>query len=403
MSFFILSSLSAQWIQQSSGVTSNLYDVKFLNEKTGWSLGDGGKVIKTTNAGVNWFNVPNPAIGKPLSTIHIVDSNVVYFCGYFETIIKTIDGGSNWIIIRNGPSGFGSSYNAIFFINQNTGWIAGTGQKVLRTTNGGITIDSTSLFWGTLSDFYFINSSTGILCGDGNVFKTINGGISWFETNIPIKGTFSQFRRIGKFGNNIWAIGNDARVFRSTDFCETWNLIDTIEPSEPNIIGVGFVNQSTGYAGGNSGKLYKTIDGGFSWRRENTGTDLRFVASICFTNDTTGYVCGGAGKMIYTEHGGMTNVNFLSSKLPESFELKQNYPNPFNGQTNIEFSITKQDYYSFEIYNLLGQKLETIFSETKSIGKYRVNYNGINLSSGTYFYKLSSGERSIVKSFLLIK
>ena len=55
----------AQWIQQNSGTNQNLYDIEFLNEKTGWAVGGGGVVLKTINSGKNWINIPNPAIGKP--------------------------------------------------------------------------------------------------------------------------------------------------------------------------------------------------------------------------------------------------------------------------------------------------------------------------------------------------
>ncbi len=396
------SNVDAQWIQQSSGVTGNLRDIEFINKNTGWAVGD-GVIIKTTNAGLNWISISHPAIGKPLFGVHPIDSNVVYVCGWFETIIKTTDGGNSWIEIRNGPIGQGHSYNTICFINENTGWITGTGQVVWRTTNGGISLDSTYLFWGTLSDFYFKNSSTGILCGDGIVFKTTNAGLNWFETKIPVKGAFSQFKKIGKYNNQfIWVIGNDARVFRSNDFCDTWVIIDTIE-TQPPIRGVSFVNENTGYAGGDSGKLYKTTNGGYSWRRENTGTDPRYFGSIFFTNDSTGFICGGAGRLIYTEHGGMTNVNQISSAIPDNFELKQNYPNPFNAQTNIEFSVKEKGYYSLDVFNSLGQKIETTFTGFKTEGTYRINYNANLLSSGVYFYKLSSEKFSITKSFLLIK
>ncbi|HMQ70385.1 MAG TPA: YCF48-related protein, partial [Ignavibacteria bacterium] len=89
--FYISSNpfLNAQWILQSSFTSSNLYDIEFYNRHTGWAVGDGGTILKTTNGGTNWLNIPNPAVGKPLSSIHIVDSNICYVVGWFETIIKT--------------------------------------------------------------------------------------------------------------------------------------------------------------------------------------------------------------------------------------------------------------------------------------------------------------------------
>jgi len=53
--------VQAQWIAQNSGTNQNLYDIEFLNEKTGWAVGDAGVVIKTTNGGTNWLNIPNPS------------------------------------------------------------------------------------------------------------------------------------------------------------------------------------------------------------------------------------------------------------------------------------------------------------------------------------------------------
>lgn len=126
--FLFMNNSYGQWILQSSFTNDNLYDVEFFNRYTGWSVGDGGKILKTTNGGTNWLDVPNPAVGKPLMGIHIVDSNICYVVGWFETIIKTTNGGSNWIEIRNGGFAFASSYEAVFFINENTAWIAGTGQ-----------------------------------------------------------------------------------------------------------------------------------------------------------------------------------------------------------------------------------------------------------------------------------
>jgi len=74
----IFLNVNAQWIQQSSGVNAGLFNVKFLNRYTGWSVG-AGVILKTTNGGNNWINIPNPASNKPFYGLSIVDSNVVCF------------------------------------------------------------------------------------------------------------------------------------------------------------------------------------------------------------------------------------------------------------------------------------------------------------------------------------
>ena len=72
----------AQWFTQQSGTTSALYDIEFINEKTGWCCGDGGYIIKTTNGGENWIRQGFGVTFEPLFGIHPVDSNVVYAVGF---------------------------------------------------------------------------------------------------------------------------------------------------------------------------------------------------------------------------------------------------------------------------------------------------------------------------------
>jgi photosystem II stability/assembly factor-like uncharacterized protein len=90
-----------QWIAQNSGTDQNLYDIEFINDKTGWAVGDAGVVIKTTNGGTNWINVPNPSgqYGGLMWSICPVDSEVVYAVAGYDFIMKTSNGGSNWLDI----------------------------------------------------------------------------------------------------------------------------------------------------------------------------------------------------------------------------------------------------------------------------------------------------------------
>jgi hypothetical protein len=89
---------------------------------------------------------------------------------------------------------------------------------------------------------------------------------------------------------------------------------------------------------------------------------------------------------------------------PLEFTLKQNYPNPFNPSTSIDFSVEKPGRATLELYNILGQKLLTLFDEVVEAGRYyTVQFNANGLPSGIYLYKLQSGTKSDMKRLLLIK
>jgi len=399
-------SSTAQWVQQNSGTNVNLYDIEFLNENTGWAVGDGGVVLKTINGGKNWVNIPNPAEGKLLKSIHIIDSNYIYFAGWFETIIKSTDGGSSWIVIRNGTAGQGSSYDGLYFINKDTGWICGTGQKVLSTKDGGATIDSTYLFWGTLSDIHFKNSNSGLICGDGVVFKTTNAGNNWYNSNVPTNGVYYRFRKVAAVNNNVWVAGSGTPVvYYSPDFGESWVVTDTI--SDVGIIGNAFVDSLTGFAGGGLHRLFKTTNGGYNWREENNGhIDNSPILSIEFINNLTGWYVSGTGKIFKTTTGGQTLVNISNQNryLNTDFKLYQNYPNPFNPLTTIDFTIPESNSISLNIFNLNGKFIKSIFkNEYYKKGKYSINFNADALPSGVYIYSIKYKKYTYSKRMILIK
>lgn len=86
-----------------------------------------------------------------------------------------------------------------------------------------------------------------------------------------------------------------------------------------------------------------------------------------------------------------------------NFSLNQNYPNPFNPASKIRFSIPKQSFVNINIYNLLGQKIKVLVAKSLNAGSYEVDVNADNLSSGIYFYEMTSGNFREIKKMILIK
>lgn len=97
------------------------------------------------------------------------------------------------------------------------------------------------------------------------------------------------------------------------------------------------------------------------------------------------------------------SVERIEDVLPGTFELGQNYPNPFNPSTKIKYSVPAAGYVSLKVFNALGQLVGTVVDFEQASGVYEVNFNAYGLSSGMYFYTLSTGNYTMTKKMMLVK
>lgn len=402
---FLANSSEAQWFLQNSGVSSPLYDIEMINNNIGWTCGENGIILKTTDGGMDWeqqiTNVPN----KPLFGIHPVNENIVYSVGWFGTILKTTNGGSKWIALENGTTDDGN-YFCVFFINELTGWIGennNSGQgNVKKTTDGGLTFTSSYTF-GWPRDLYFKDSLNGVgVDGAATIHRTTNGGDNW--NSFTIAG-FGDFYRVSFIDENTgFVIGSSSnKVYKTTDFGKSWSEIGYVEGVPGFLYCSKFTSDSIGWVGGTF-YLYKSTNGGVNWKRENLSAG--YFNSISAINDSIVWTCGNPGRIWHTTNGGdtTTDISQISENIPESFMLMQNYPNPFNSTTKIKFTLLKSGNYKIDILNTLGQKLEEIFHKQLNYGIYEVSFNADKLNSGIYFYRLYLNDIPLdTKKLILIK
>ena len=83
----------------------------------------------------------------------------------------------------------------------------------------------------------------------------------------------------------------------------------------------------------------------------------------------------------------MNQISY-SQNISDKFKLHQNYPNPFNSMTTVEFDLPKTSEVTLNIYNILGQIVETLVSERLTSGTYKYVWHPYDLVSGVYFYQL---------------
>jgi hypothetical protein len=124
--------------------------------------------------------------------------------------------------------------------------------------------------------------------------------------------------------------------------------------------------------------------------------------SISIDLSTFGYGTIPITGRIY-ELAQLTGINNISSEIPDKYSLYQNYPNPFNPTTNIKYQIRNNSFVTLKIYDNLGKEIYTLVNEKLNAGTYESKFDASGLSSGVYFYKLTSGDFSETKKMLLIK
>ena len=99
----------------------------------------------------------------------------------------------------------------------------------------------------------------------------------------------------------------------------------------------------------------------------------------------------------------VTGVDDKIDLIPKKFSISQNYPNPFNPVTKINYSIPRTSSVSLKIYDILGREIKTLVEEVKVAGYYEINFDGSNLSSGVYFYRIQAGGFVETKKLILMK
>jgi hypothetical protein len=132
------------------------------------------------------------------------------------------------------------------------------------------------------------------------------------------------------------------------------------------------------------------------------------IAYVLFTEKTAGNHNAGLESVIARNSGNLDlEISFAGMNtgvgVPKTFSLNQNYPNPFNPVTKIEYAVPNDMKVTIKVYDMIGREVNVLVNEIKKAGYYSVEWNGNQLSSGVYFYKMQAGDFNAVKKMMLIK
>ena len=312
---FILLALNinsySQWIESSRPSPAfPLFSFSFPSANTGFAVGYGNTMIKSTNGGVNWFNISFfNTTANDLRSVFFINENTGWMCSTSDTVFYTTNSGSSWA-----PQiSFVSDANQVYFTNSSTGWILST-PNLFRTTNAGVNWTKINTQMGY--DFYFFGENTGWRTlysgGSSSIQKTTNGGVNWMT-----KHTTSNFRVIYSIDfvneNTGWAGGYREHILKTTDAGDSWIQQRDMDNSA-GFYSMDFINENTGWAIGDAGLSVYTINGGSVWNQVplNPGR-----AQIKFINSNTGWIVGS--KIYKTNTTGLIYKNLSCNTLIEGF------------------------------------------------------------------------------------
>jgi hypothetical protein len=108
-------------------------------------------------------------------------------------------------------------------------------------------------------------------------------------------------------------------------------------------------------------------------------------------------------QLAQQKYNTITSVKTGLPKTPNAYKLDQNYPNPFNPSTKIAYQVPKSGFVTLKVYNALGKEVATLVNAERSAGKYTVDFSGLGLTSGIYFYSIQSGSFHETRKMILLK
>ncbi len=269
----------------------NTADIFFATNARGYLAGkQSGTILRTDNSGASWTKLQLPlTTTSNFYEICFVSKDTGFFVG--TASYRTTNGCNSYTTV-----GSITNMQSVWFTSKLTGFMAGSGGKVYKTTNTGGTWNlMTTGTTNPLNSIHFANKDTGLAVGNsGTVIRTVDGGTTWSTISVPT-GTFLtnvQFMN----DTTAFIVGDYACIYKSVDAGLTWTLLNTGFPATFTFKKLRFYNSQFGYAVGTTNKIAFTANGGQTWTLSSITGYTNDFYSVAFRPDGTAFL-GGVGAV----------------------------------------------------------------------------------------------------------
>lgn len=207
------------------------------------------------------------------------------------------------------------------------------------------------------------------------------------------------------YGNdNTLYVGSDEGIFMFQSSDSSWKNIGLGFQSGGGLYGDNtvrtIVKDSSYLVAGTLNKgLFRTADTGKVWVSMNYGIGN----TILSFEKINGQLYTGTNAGVYKRISRVTSKEKDESSIPEKIHLSQNYPNPFNPSTTIRFTLNTRQKIKLQVFDVLGRRVDVLIDGILSPGRYEKTFNGKNLASGVYFYRLDAGGYVKTKKMILLR
>jgi photosystem II stability/assembly factor-like uncharacterized protein len=328
-----------------------LFTSDFLLSQTGWY----------------WQN-PLPQ-GNDLLSISFLNQNTGYAVGNFGAMIKTTDKGESWRFIELVDS---INYYQIKFLNSNTGYLRTNDNKILKSTDGGLNWSIICSSTNNISYMSFYDPNIGAFISNQTVYKTTNGGINWFSyyTYDTYKNLYYiQFLNDScvylsgsiytQIYPNVWV--NKGIIYTTGNNGINWS--SNIFNNTSKINSIYFLSSSTGYVTGNNSFFARSTNGGNSWQQIIVDSIPFDLWDIHFINGQTGFVL----PKYKTTNGGL---NWYPTILENMYDIDTPDINTFIsiGKNGVIYKSTDSgNEFIKKSKSVTSSRLNTIYCVSDSI------------------------------------
>jgi photosystem II stability/assembly factor-like uncharacterized protein len=349
-------------------------------------LAGGNIMLRTTDAGDTWVS-QNTEILSTFEAVQFLDVNTGFAVGSGGAFVRTSNSGDTWVssVIAS------SDLFSVFFLNSSEGFVGAGNGDILKTVDGGITWEvlDTGISSEIRSIVFVDETNAHALGRNGEIVLSLDGGSSWQQSGDIGNTTFYKLRK--KPNGTSFAVGLNGYIYAAADVTAGWTLENQL--TSHHLYDIAFYSNQLGYAVGtelwsNTGRIFTTQNGGDTWSVSSPGTSG--LSAVAFSPDgSLGFMAGASGALLrmLSEPNAVNDMEKPEENL--NFSI---YPNP---ATDVLYLTLPSDLTSFDgcILDALGRvvwKKEKCHDRSIPIaqlaaGKYILQLTTTDSSSSIHF------------------